>query len=80
MKEDENEESAFSSSSFDSSFDDATMEKGRGVETATVGRGVETATVLEQSVAVRTTNKTKILQPYGGRRRREMEKAIAASS
>ena len=71
MKEDEKEKSAFSSLSIESSFGDAIMEK---------GRGVETATVVEQSVDVRTTDKTKILKSCGGRRRREMEKATTASS
>ena len=47
-KEDEKERFTFSSSSFESLFDDATTE---------TGRGLETATVVVKSVAVRAANK-----------------------
>ena len=57
MKGDKKEKSAFSSSSFDSSFDNAITE---------TGRDAETATVMGQSVTVQTTNKAKILQPCRG--------------
>ena len=69
MKGGEKKKSVFSSSSFESSFGDAIMKK----------RGWKWR-LLWSTPFCRTANKTEILELYTGRRRREMEKAISASS
>ena len=69
QEENEKEKSGFSSSSFDSSFDDAIAE---------TGRGAEAATLCHKPSLCELRTRRRCLQTCGGRRRIEMKKAIAA--